>query len=146
MVNNWFEPKTTLGKLQQKSWTPRRPESHPGNLEPCNQRPGAQTQRPSPRITPRRPSALAKHPVLMPSARHPCLGVGTAPKLRKKVSDTRLGAGINAYAGIDLRVLLDPPFLEGTIPTHKWYFLIRCTCQIISKRFAASSFWRRCRG
>ncbi|MED6125971.1 hypothetical protein PIB30_073735 [Stylosanthes scabra] len=27
MVNNWFEPRTTLGELQQKSWTPRRPDS-----------------------------------------------------------------------------------------------------------------------
>ncbi|MED6190667.1 hypothetical protein PIB30_108022, partial [Stylosanthes scabra] len=50
-VNNWFEPRTTLGKLQQKSWTPRRPESaprrpesHPGKPEPSNQRPGAQIQ------------------------------------------------------------------------------------------------------
>ncbi|MED6222438.1 hypothetical protein PIB30_064426 [Stylosanthes scabra] len=50
-------PGTTLGKLQQKSWTPRRPESYPGNLEPSNQRPDAQNQRSAPRITPRQPRA-----------------------------------------------------------------------------------------
>ncbi|MED6153684.1 hypothetical protein PIB30_104493, partial [Stylosanthes scabra] len=41
-------PRTILGKLQQKSWTPRRPESHPRKPEPSNQRPGAQTLRPAP--------------------------------------------------------------------------------------------------
>ncbi|MED6190172.1 hypothetical protein PIB30_103130, partial [Stylosanthes scabra] len=26
----------------------------------------------------------------------------------------------------------------GTVPTLKWYYLIRCTCRIVAKRFAAS--------
>ncbi|MED6137537.1 hypothetical protein PIB30_065840 [Stylosanthes scabra] len=59
-----------------------------------NQAPRISAQ--APRITPRHPSALGKHRVLAPSARHPRLGVGIAPKLRNKVSDTRLGAGIDA--------------------------------------------------
>ncbi|MED6178533.1 hypothetical protein PIB30_108543, partial [Stylosanthes scabra] len=27
----------------------------------------------------------------------------------------------------------------GTIPTLKWYYLIRCTCRIVTKEFVASS-------
>ncbi|MED6185755.1 hypothetical protein PIB30_060165 [Stylosanthes scabra] len=94
-----------------------------------------------------------------PSIRIQCLGAQNSrqapvlkyrrgkPDLAPEALKTHAQAPVfDAQAETDLRILLDPPFLEGTIPTLKWYYLIRCTCRIVAKRFAASSFWRRCRG
>ncbi|MED6196681.1 hypothetical protein PIB30_049612 [Stylosanthes scabra] len=53
---------------------------------------------------------------------------------------THQGIVQNGKQETDLRVLLDPPFLEGTISTHKWYYLIWCTCRIVTKEFVAASF------
>ncbi|MED6162278.1 hypothetical protein PIB30_068904 [Stylosanthes scabra] len=54
--------------------TPRQPRAG---------RPGAQNQRPAPRITPRCPSALAKHPVLMPKRQTPTPRRGNCPKAQE---------------------------------------------------------------
>ncbi|MED6107205.1 hypothetical protein PIB30_011775 [Stylosanthes scabra] len=72
MVDNWFEPITTLGKLQQKSWTPRRPES---DSAPRAQAPRLHAQ--APRIMPRRPdlaSDLPRCEQTKPSIRIQCPG------------------------------------------------------------------------